>query len=332
LDPRRYFAGAALAAAGANAAILIVSPDSAATPLLRFVTGMCMAGIYPVGMKLAATWAKGDLGLVVGILVGALTVGSASPHLFNAVGGIDWRFTLALTSLAALAAAGLILLAGIGPNTAPRRPFEPAAVLAAWRSPALRLANIGYLGHMWELYAMWAWLAVFLQASFALSMDAADAALWAKLATFAAIAAGAAGCIGGGLVADRVGRTRLTAGAMAVSGACCLLAGLLYGSEPLWLVALCIVWGVAIVGDSAQFSASVAELSPPHLVGTMLTVQTCAGFLLTLVTIHLMPVLAGAAGWPLALATLALGPAVGIWAMLALRRRPEAARIAGGKG
>ena len=333
-DPRALFMWAALLGASANALILAVPPDGAAVVALRFVTGIAMAGVYPVGMKLAAGWAKGDLGLMVGLLVGALTVGSAVPHLFNALGGVDWRLTIGAASLSAGAAALLIRLFRLGPNHRPAQHFDPTAVLEIWRNRGARLATLGYLGHMWELYAVWAWIGVFLAASFAAAAGGAttQTAVWAGLATFAMIAAGSIGGVGGGLIADRVGRTTLTIGAMAVSGACCVAAGLLFGAHPLLLTALCLVWGVTIVGDSAQFSASVAELSDPARVGTMLTLQTCLGFLLTLPTIHMMPGLVAALGWRWAFAPLAVGPLLGCIAMWRLRRSPDAAKLAGGRG
>jgi MFS family permease len=331
IDPRRLFAVSAAVGAGANALLLAIDPTSLAAPLLRIVTGICMAGVYPVGMKLVSTWAKGDMGLMVGLLVGALTLGSAAPHLFNALGGVNWRITLAIASVSALASAILIGLAGLGPNRAPAPRFDPHYVLTAWREVPLRLANFGYLGHMWELYAMWAWIGVFLNASFALTLPHDISSTAAKLAAFATVASGAIGCVGAGFLADRLGRTTLTIVAMAISGSCAASVGLLFGGAPWALVALCVVWGISIVADSAQFSASIAELSDPARVGTMLTSQTALGFTLTLATIHLMPYWVDALGWRYAFVPLAIGPALGVWAMARLRVHPAAVRLAGGR-
>lgn len=202
-------------------------------------------------------------------------------------------------------------------------------MLDAWRDPPLRLANLGNLGHLWELNAMWAWIGVFPATSFGEVLPPDEAATAARLAAFATIGSGAIGCVAAGYLADRLGRTTLAIVAMAVSGSCAALVGTFYGGPPAALVAVCLVWGVAIVADSAQFSASIAELADPDRVGTTLTTL---GFTLTLATIHLMPPLVEALGWRHAFVPLAIGPAVGVLAMARLRARPRSEALAGGRG
>ena len=332
-DPRRLMLGGILVAALFNASILLVDPTSSLVLLCRFVTGISMAMIYPVGMKLVASWAKADMGLLVGLLVGALTLGSALPHLINAFGGLDWRFTIAGASAVTLIAALLVLLIKPGPNLGAAPPLKLNNAFKAWTTPSLRYANIGYLGHMWELYAMWAWLGVFLSESFAVSMGAgAETSFWARGATFIAMGVGGAiGCLAAGLLADRLGRTTITISAMAISGSCAAVTGFLFGSAPILLFVICLIWGASVVADSAQFSASIAELSEPDLIGTMLTMQTSMGFLLTMITVHLVPVIQGNFGWGPTFALLAVGPIIGCLGMWRLRQHPDAVKLASGR-
>jgi MFS family permease len=329
---RRLVAGSAVAAGLATIGVAL-STGPVVGFGWRFLTGAALAGVYPPGMKIAAGWFREARGWAIGILVGALTLGSAVPHLVRWVVPADaWRTVLALAAASALLGGAIVLrVPHDGPFAAPSPPFSWSAAPQLLRDGAVLLANLGYLGHMWELYAMWTWMAAFVTASETARLgNGGDVRAVAALVTFGVVGIGAVGCWLGGKYADRWGRTLVTSAAMAVSGCCCLVVGLLFG-KPLWaLLPLLALWGIAVVADSAQFSTAVSELAPTQYVGTALTLQTSLGFLLTAVTISLLPVAAATLGWRWSMSVLAIGPALGVWAMQVLRRRPEAERLAGG--
>jgi MFS family permease len=317
-DPRRVIAGSALAAAGANALLLVVPLDTVPAAALRLVTGACMAGVYPVGLKIAVGWGFRDRGLLAGLLVGAVTVGSALPHLAAWLGGADWRITIGITSLVAVAGGVAVLPIGLGPHHARALSFDPRAMAAAWTLRPVRLAILGYLGHMWELYGMWAWIGVAVTVSFAAEMPPEEARRLGKLTAFLAIALGGLACVPAGALADRIGRAKVAALAMAASGCAALATAASFGGPPWITVVACLAWGLAIVPDSAQFSALVADAAPDELAGSLITLQTALGFALTIATVHASPLVAAAFGWPVLLALLAIGPALGILAMVRL--------------
>src|SRR6185369_436844 len=285
---------------------------------LRFLTGFCLAGVYPPGMKIMATWFRKGRGMALGVLVGALTLGKASPYLVNALGGSDWRSHVLFVSLLAVAGGLIVLLfVGDGPYSTGTAPFDFRQVGQVFRNRGVRLANFGYFGHMWELYAMWTWAPVMIRASLAAR---GEPAYLAEAASFVLIGSGAIGCVIAGVVADRIGRPIVAATAMAISGACCFIVGFLYGGSPTALLIVAAIWGASVVADSAQFSASVTELGDPRYLGTALTIQTCIGFLITTFSIRLIPLLADAFTWRYAFAALGIGPILGIVAMMRLRQ------------
>ena len=310
--PRAVILAGATGAAAANAFVSLADGPELGIAL-RFATGFFLAGVYPPALKLMATWFRAGRGTALGVVVGALTLGSAVPHLVIGLGGLDWRLVILVTS--ALTVAGGVVAYSLvpeGPFPFPRASFDPRQARRAFANRGVRLASLGYFGHMWELYAMWAWFVVFFGAVVGEGATAA-------YATFAAIGIGAVGCVAGGVLGDRWGRPQTTILMMAVSGACAIAIGLLVDA-PTWLVlAVGLLWGIAVVGDSAQFSTLVTEHAEQAYVGTALALQLAIGFTLTVATIWLIPILEDAVGWRYAFAFLAPGPALGIVAMARLR-------------
>ncbi len=319
-DPRRVFAVCAFMASVSGFALLLFEPGSVQSVSMRFVTGMMLAGVYPVGMKIAVGWGKDDRGFLVGMLVGALTFGSASPHLVAWMGGADWRLSITAVSVLTTLSSLLILFSAIGPYHSVAPHFKPSAIGEAWTNRRVRYAYLGYFGHMWELYAMWSWIGIATLASYKMSMAETDAITLSKLTAFLAIGLGGVACVVGGWFADRIGKAEIAMIAMAASGMAAIATALSFGG-PAWItLVLAIIWGIAVVPDSPQFSALVADASPQEIAGSLMTLQTAIGFALTILTVQLTPLVADATSWPVTISIMALGPAFGLYFMQKLRR------------
>ena len=310
MNARRLFVLGCVAGAACNAAIA-AAPTAAAIVALRFCTGAALAWVYPPGMKIAAGWFRERRGTALGIVVGAVGLGSAFPHLLAWLGGgWAWRTLVAASSVLALAG-GAIVEFGVtdGPHLSASSPFDRHALRVVLRSRGTRLAMLGYFGHMWELYALWTWIAAFAAASLG------TAAATGSAVAFVTIGAGAIGCVVGGFWADRWGKARIAGAAMLASAACALASPAFYGAPLALLLVLAVIWGFTVVADSAQFSALVTEHTPRTHVGTALTLQTSAGFLLTMVSMRLVPPLVSLGGWKWAFVFLVPGPLLGALAM-----------------
>ncbi|MDH3498943.1 MAG: MFS transporter [Acidimicrobiia bacterium] len=330
IPSRRLFSIGAALGVVANTSLVALDADDVPVALaLRFLTGVALAAVYPAGLKVMSGWFTAGRGMALGTLVGALTVGSATPHLVRGF-GFGWQGVVLVASV--LAALGGVLMAAFvndGPHEVKSGRFSFRQVGHVVRNRGVRLSTYGYLGHMWELYAMWTWTAAFLAAS-AAAGGYGDR--WISTATFFVIAAGSYGSWLAGRWSDRFGRTLVAGGSLALSGTIASLTPLLFGAAPWILVPILVVWGFAVVADSAQFSTMVTETASGEVRGTALTLQTAVGFLLTLVTIRVVPLIADAISWRWAFPILALGPLLGVVSMVRLRRSPDAALLAGGIG
>ena len=324
MRPHLLVAGCAAGAAGCTLVMALFADGPFAAVPLRFATGAFLAGVYPVGIKLMASWSRpAGRALAMGVLIGALTLGSALPHLIGGLWRLDWRAVLAAS--AAIAFAGAIM-AGALIRPGPQVPLagragRPRSALAMFADRGPRLVSLAYFGHMWELYALWTWLPAFLAASSTAPAGLPAAAVSGIDAFLVIGVAGLAGCLIGGWAADRAGRAATAAAALAISGACCLLSPLSFTASRPWLLAFAAVWGAAVIADSGVYSTLLSELADLRYLGTALTAQTAIGFLLTIVTIELIPLLAAAVGWRYALLALAAGPLTALAALTSLNRK-----------
>ncbi|TWF89855.1 MFS transporter [Streptomyces capillispiralis] len=318
--PQRLLAASAASAAACTVVLALAADGPGVAVPLRFLTGMFLAGVYPVGMKLMASWAgSAGRGRTMGVLIAALTLGSTLPHLIAGLGSLPWRGVLLTAAGAGLAGSVVsLVLIRTGPYAAPAAPARNARyALAMFTQRGPRLANLGYFGHMWELYALWTWIPSFLSATGA--TDGLPGSV--EITVFLAMGlGGAAGCLLGGWGADRFGRSPAALAALLLSGLCCLASPFLFDAPPLLLFAFCTLWGAAVIADSGVFSTSLSEVADHRYVGTALTGQTAIGFALTVLSIQLTPLLAEAVGWRYAFLLLAPGPLVGALAMRAFGR------------
>ena len=332
INTRLLFAISAVLAGVTNAALVFMPGGFAAALVLRVMTGIFLAGVYPPGMKTISGWFRSGRGIAIGTMIAASTLGSGSPHLLRSLFTAQWELTMYLSSaLAALAGGITYFLVKDGPFDVPASKFNPSYLLVTLKIRSTRMVLFGYLGHMWELYAMWAAIPTFLAAVFGTRSLFGDSLDLASFVTFLVFVSGAIGSVVAGYYAERIGRTATTSLAMAISGGSALFIGFLPLDWELVITVVALVWGAAVIADSAQFSTALTELCDEAYRGTALSFQTGLGFLLTIIPIRLVPILSDWVGWGLAFAVLGIGPALGIAAMLRLRSMPESMACALGR-
>ena len=320
-NPRKVFAISAFLGALMNAGLIFVDSGFFGI-LLRVMTGVTLAGVYPIAVKILSQWFPKNRGLAIGILIAALTLGSSLPHfVVMFFSTVNWKLVIVCSSVLALLSAFIVIFVlKDAPVQLKRLPFSLKLIRKVVMNKPVMLANYGYFGHMWELYAMWTWLPAFLQASF--STSSPEIPHWfIALSSFGSIGiAGGIGCVVGGLLSDKIGRANLTILSMIISAICCTLIGFTFG-QSIWLTLLIsLIWGMSVISDSAQFSVAVSEIAEDDYVGTALTFQMCIGFLLTIFSINLIPILQRIVGWEWVFTILAIGPVLGIVFMVTYKR------------